>query len=534
MEPSYTGPALSGPRAQVYAAVMFVAATLVSLFSPSGFSLTQVALVRLLGPFTMGRAGAFFAYVDPLLQLASLGLSVWVFYEIGKRVDFQHRPMSFAGLVLAGTFVGDAVGYLTYAPSAGQGWETGFGIIVAWGAGDLTSLLTVLTVAFASFMIPMAGLALSSLRQDSQNGSETVGPREGSSYRGFIVSAFVIAALAVPVSGEAYQALGNLTSKAGSIVIESFDPWRSLISGYIGFLVYPVLLVTTFYFLGRGRAMSWREVPKFSLRVFVAGAGGLLAGLVLSVGIQSGWGVVGSFLLSNLPGHVVFLALNGAILLAVGLASASLGMFREGGHGESASVPRGHSFLPILASLLLVLVVAAAAVASYAYVLDPALSVSNASCSYEPGQAFFLRVVADRSQAPVVSQAATAQLVGACPIVTVCTGQPCPMGTQVIRVLGSWNLVTNSTGYFSVPSRMLGGSSLWFSLTYLGHTYQAKYQICGGGVTMGQISLPSGAVSGREVPADNESVISSGIGQNGTQFTSGCGPSTFSGNATVS
>jgi hypothetical protein len=81
---------------------------------------------------------------------------------------------------------------------------------------------------------------------------------------------------------------------------------------------------------------------------------------------------------------------------------------------------------------------------------------------------------------------------------------------------------------------MLGGSGVWLSLTYLSHTYQAKYPICGGGVTMGQISLPSGAISGKEIPGNNQSVISSGIGQNGTQYSGGCSPSTFGGNATIS
>lgn len=514
---------------------MFVAAILVSL-STSNYSLTQVALIRFIGPFSTGQARFFLPYLDLLLQLVSLVLSVWIFYIIGKRVGFRNRCLSSAGVVLAGTFIGNAIDYLVYAPVAGQGWQTGFGSVVSWGTGDLTSLLTIVTAAVANFMIPIAGLALSSIRQDSLEGFQTDGPSEMGSYRGFFVSAFVITALALPVSGGVFQALGNLTFGTGLVIIESLDPWQSLISGYIGFLVYPVLLMLTFYFLGKGRTLNWSGIPKLWVRTFAAGVGGLLIGLILSVGIQDGWGAVGSFLLANPLGHVMFLAVNGVLILVVGFASATLGSLRGGRSGGSVPVPRGRqSLVPIILSVLLVAIVATAAVASYAYALNPAQSVSNYSCSYEPGQAFYLKVVTDQSQTPVANQPVTAQLMSACPIFTVCTGQgqSCFMGTQVIRTLGSWNFVTNSTGYVSVPSRLLGGSDFWFSLSYLGHSYQARYQICGGGITYARLSLPSGALSGQEVPMGN-SGVGTGSLSNGTQFSTGCNPVSLSGNATIS
>jgi hypothetical protein len=202
------------------------------------------------------------------------------------------------------------------------------------------------------------------------------------------------------------------------------------------------------------------------------------------------------------------------------------------------SVPRPRrNILPILVSVLLVAIVATAAVASYAYALNPALSVSGYSCIYQPGQAFYLKIVADQSQTPIAGQPVRAQLVSACPIFTVCTGgpggPPCSMGTRVIRTLGSWDFVTNSTGYVSVPSASLGGSDLRFSLAYLGHDYQAGYQICGGGVAFARLSLPSGSMSSQEVPAGN-SGVGTGSMSNGTQFSSGCNPVSFTGNATIS
>ena len=538
MESTNSQAALAGLRLQGYAILVFVAAILVSSFSSSDYSTTQVALIRLVGPFTTtGQGRLVLSYVGELIQLASLIVSVWAFYVIGKRVDFRHRCQSFVAIVLVGTFIGNAAAYFVYAPLAGQGWQTGFGSVETWGTGDLTSVLTIATASVASFMIPISGLALSSLRRDSRVGFQTSVPREGPSHRSFFVSAFLIAALAAPVSDEVYRVLGSITSRSGLIVIESFDPWQGLVSGYIGFLVYPVLLLTTFYFLGRDRTMSWSEAPRFGLRTFGAGAAGLLTGLILSVGIQNGWGVVGSFLVSDPLGNIIFLAVNGVLILTVGFASASLGMFRGSSGGAASTPARRRSFIPILVSLFLVAVVATAAVASYAYVLDPALSVSGYSCVYQPGQAFYLKIESDQSQIPISGQPVTAQLVSACPIFTVCVvgtgGPPCSVGTRVIRTLGSWDFVTNSTGYVSIPSGSLGGSDLWLSLAYLGHDYQARYQICGGGVTFASLSLPSGALSGQEVPSGNAGE-GTGSMTNGTQFSTGCNPASFTGNATIS
>jgi len=539
LESTHPEAASEGAGIQSYTILLFVAAILISLFASSDYSISQVALLRLVGPFaTTGQARIVLSYVGQLVQLVSLCISVWVSYAIGKRLDFKDGYLILVAVVLVGTFIGNAADYVLYAPLAGQGWQTGFGSVVTWGTGDLTSVLTIVTASVAGFMIPISGLALSSLRRDSLAGFHTGGQRKESSYNSFFVSAFIITALAAPVSSEVYQALGSLTSRSGLIIIESFDPWQGLISGYIGFLVYPILLLTTFYLLGRGRTMSWREAPKFGLRTFAAGAGGLLTGLILSVGIQNGWGVIGSFLVSDPLGHILFLAVNGALILATGFASASLGMLRGGGSGGEVPTPRRwRSLVPILVSVILVAIVATAAVAAYAYALDPALSVSGYSCTYQQGQAFYLKIAVDQSQAPVADQSVTAQLVSACPIFTVCTvgsgGAPCSTGTRVIRTLGSWGFVTNSTGYVSVPSASLSGSDLWLSLAYQGHNYQARYEICGGGVTLASLSLPSGALSSQEVPAGN-SGVGTGTMNNGTQFSSGCNPASFTGNATIS
>ena len=489
-----------------------------------------------IGPLTTATHRLLVGYVDPLFGLFSLVASVWIFYIIGKRADFKRRPLTFVATSFIGALVGSAVDYYVFAPLAGQGWETGFGYVTTWGTGELTSFLTVLTAAGTSFMIPVAGLALSSLRRNSPESvqSANVGTP---SYRSFLVSVFVIAALALPVSGEVYQALGHLAPGAGSVIVESSDPWRSLVSGYISLLVYPTLLITTYYFLGKGRTMSWGDVPDFGLRVFAAGVGGLLAGLIVSVGIESGWGVLPSFLLSNLPVHLTLLTVNGAFILALGFASASLGIVRGGGSGgmEKASYGR-RNLLSMLATVLLATVVAIAGMATYAYALNPALASSEYSCSYQPGNVLYLRVVSDQGGTPVAGASVSGVLVCLCPVVFSCSGPCNPLfQTSTITKRGDWSFVTNASGYVTVSSSLLGGSGFWFTLTSAGHNYLARYQICAGGTTDGRLSLPSGAISGKEIPGINMSVVSSAIlGQSGTEYISGCSATTFSGNATVS
>ena len=520
----------SGSKNGLLLVVVLLAAFAASMFDSPSLSLTELILARLTSSFTsLSQVQSFDWSVWTVLQLGVLALTVAVFYLIGKKADFAARSLRYAAVVFAGALIGDAVSY--YMLAQPNTYETGFGYVWSFGIGDPSSFLTILAAAVGSFMIPVAGLGLSSLRQGRTGGTvqPDAGPRRLSP-RAFFAAGFVIAALALPVSAAVFQALGYQSTGSG-LIIEGFDPWRSLISGYSGFLVYPVLLITTFYFLGKGRSLVWKDVPCFGVWMFVAGAAGLLAGIMLSVSIQEPGGVARVFSQSNLPGLSSTLIVDGLLFTVVGLASASLGVF-----GRATAAPRTRSnLLPVGLSVLLVVMVVVAGMASYAYALSPYLGESKYTCAYQPGAALYLKVVSDQSQSPVSGLPATGELQSLCPVITECTGQgPCQSAPMTIRTLGAWSFVTNSTGYVSVPSQMLGGSGFWFDLTYQGHGYQARLPVCGGGTTFAQLDLPSGAISGREIPANNGSVVSSVIGQNGTQFTSGCGATTFSSSATKS
>jgi hypothetical protein len=161
------------------------------------------------------------------------------------------------------------------------------------------------------------------------------------------------------------------------------------------------------------------------------------------------------------------------------------------------------------------------------------------TCSYQPGGGFYLQVLSDTTSTSLPGLAVSGQLVSGCPILTSCSGQPgggvpsCPSIFPTISYLGKWSFVTNGTGYVYVPGSDLGGSAFWFNLTYSGRSYLAKSQMCNGGVTFMQLSLPSGVISAHEVPA-NSGGVNAGQEPNGVQTIQGCDPVTSSGIATIS
>jgi hypothetical protein len=482
---------------------------------------------------------AAYSALELLLQWSSLIVSVLAFYLIGRRADFSGRSLLLVSLCFVGALVGNTIGFYCDSPSfaGGSSWEVGFGYVRSYGLPDPTTALSILTGAGRSFMIPVAGLALSNLERDSsiERGPEASdAQRTLTSFNRFAIAGFVVAALALPVEGSVYQALGYGSSSNGSAIVQTLDPWRSLISGYVGFLVYPALLISVFYFLGRNSHISWVGLPKFGLGVFVAGIAGLLMGIVANTVIQTPGELSMVLSETNLPRLIIGAVADGGIFLVIGLGSACLGGVRASDReGKAPPLGRG-SFISIALSVLLVILVAISGVAAYSLYLNPRLSEPNSSCLYQPGAAFYLKVVSDQTQSPLPGQPVTGQLVSGCPVITTCTGPLiCPPVPETIRTLGNWDFVTNATGVVPVPASMLAGSDLWFSLTYMGHAYQAKFQICGGGITLAQLSLPSGATSGEEVPINGEGV-SAQIAPNGTQIIQGCNPVNFSGNATIS
>lgn len=161
------------------------------------------------------------------------------------------------------------------------------------------------------------------------------------------------------------------------------------------------------------------------------------------------------------------------------------------------------------------------------------------TCSYEPGSGFYLQVLSDANGTPLPGLDVSGELVSGCPVVGSCTGQggagapSCPPPFETATSLGRWSFVTNGTGYVYVPGSELGGSAFWFNLSYGGRSYLAKSQVCNGGITDMQLSLPSGAISAHEVPGAPGGVTAAQQ-PNGVQTLEGCNAVTFSGTAVIS
>ena len=207
-----------------------------------------------------------------------------------------------------------------------------------------------------------------------------------------------------------------------------------------------------------------------------------------------------------------------------------------GGIASMSELPT-RSRMPLVAAMITAVVVLAG-FSLYYFSLASNTQAQQYSCAYQPGGGFYLQVLSDTNAKPLSGLGVSGQLVSGCPVVGSCSGLPgagapsCQPPPMTISYLGKWSFVTNGTGYIYVPGSDLGGSAFWFNLTYSGKSYLAKSQICNGGVTFMQLSLPSGAISAHEVPGSPG--VTAGEGPNGMQTIQGCNPVTFQGNAAIS
>jgi len=195
--------------------------------------------------------------------------------------------------------------------------------------------------------------------------------------------------------------------------------------------------------------------------------------------------------------------------------------------------------VPIVAVAIIAAVVVLAGFSLYYLSLGSNAQEQHYTCSFEPGSGFYLQVISDTNASPLAGITVSGELVSGCPVVGACSGQPgagvasCPPPRETVTSLGKWSFVTNGTGYVYVPGSNLAGNVFWFNLTYDGKSYLAKSQICNGGVTDMQLSLPSGATSGHEVPG-NTGGVTAGQQPDGVQTVQGCNHVTFQGSATIS
>jgi len=180
-------------------------------------------------------------------------------------------------------------------------------------------------------------------------------------------------------------------------------------------------------------------------------------------------------------------------------------------------VPRGNHKRTLLIVVVASVIIVAGSVGYYYGVYAPAKD-----CVHSSGDGLYLHLVSNTTGSSLANLTVKGQLVMSC--------QP---SSGNIQTLGTWNFQTNGTGFVSVPSSDLSGMGFWFTFTYGGSTYLAKSPVCGEGVTYVQLNLPSGSLSGKEVPSTNTGVVVS-QGANGIQTTTGCNAINWQGNATIS
>ena len=222
-----------------------------------------------------------------LWQLAFTVVMLYVFYKVGERVDFPGTYRRLAFMAFVGALIGNLPGLYVYNFNVynngpfigfGQEWGYGFGYVTSFGIAEPSSLIDLLTAAVASFMIPLAGLALAHFRLQFLSPAGDVSPGEGPKKTRGPLSPFVVTFLVVV----AFLPVTRIASSLFATAPPPTFPYRftiqQLIPGYAGFLVYPFLLLVAFYAMGATLDMGlWgaRSFRRFALSVFEGAVAGL-------------------------------------------------------------------------------------------------------------------------------------------------------------------------------------------------------------------------------------------------------------------
>jgi hypothetical protein len=222
-----------------------------------------------------------------LWQLAVTVLMVFVFYKVGERLDFFSSYRRLAVLAFAGALIGNLPGFYVYQNFffGGVGWTDGFGYVSSYGVVEPSGLIDLLTAAVASFLIPLAGLALASFRLQLLSPEAVADGDQKAPHilpLSFALS-FALVGAALPV-----ESLVRVLF-VGALPPFPFNPSQAfldeLVPGYAGFLVYPLLLLLTFYLMGRRLDLGdWgvRRFRGFALSVFAGAVISLFVGDVVS------------------------------------------------------------------------------------------------------------------------------------------------------------------------------------------------------------------------------------------------------------
>ena len=315
------------PRLGVdYALVLLAAVVFSALLSYSYGALLPTnadGLLSLL--FGRGAVLAFESYASTL-DAALVALELFVFYELGKRLDFKSQYWKLSAISLAGSLIGNLPGFFeSVSYQSGSGWQMGFGYVASFGLAEPSSILDLLTAAVGVFMIPVAGLALSHVFE-RRDVAGSPGRRASSIFSSEIsIVSFAIVVLALPVADIANILISRAYPHPFVPGIAP-SPWVDLAGGLVGFIVYPGLFLTAFYFLGKRLVSGSIPVKEFLESVFVSSVAGLLIGSFLNV-LVANPSSLGRFLAAgDLAKLAVFVAAAGVSVSALALGAASLGL----------------------------------------------------------------------------------------------------------------------------------------------------------------------------------------------------------------
>jgi hypothetical protein len=260
-------------------------------------------------------------------QLAVAVAMVFIFCEIGKRLDFASHYRLLAGLAFVGALIGNLPGFYLYTANwpGAYVWQSGFGYVQSFGLPEPSSVIELLTSAVSAFMIPLAGMATAYFRFQHATVSDSQTDSTADSKTRFPLPVFsialVISLIVYPVTEIVYRAL-PLQPHAP---FQTPNLMTEMIPGYVGFLVYPVLFLGGFYLIGRKLDPSEDGITRFGAALFLGAIIGLFLGTFLGDYIANPSTISGFLARINLSDTFVFLVSNGILVAILGFAATSLG-----------------------------------------------------------------------------------------------------------------------------------------------------------------------------------------------------------------
>jgi hypothetical protein len=314
-------------RGNVYPAMVFLLMIPLASFISNSFPIIGVVSLAT-GGNLLGNNGPYVTAAQLVLVLAIF----FIFYQIGKKIDFAANYRLRAVLSFAGALIGNLPGFYLFstASSNDKVWNLGFGYVFSLGISEPSAILGLLTAAIAAFMIPLAGLALAYFRFQQVPVSHGQGDstEKYSSLSPFLVASFVLAALAFPV----IELVQRLFIPALPPPTPPGSFFNELVPGYVGFIVYPMLFLVAFYLIGRRLQLDGSVLRRFALSVFVSAAAGLFVGFLIGAYIAGPSAVANFFGLLSLETLSVYLVADGIFVVILGLGVASLGFVRGARH----------------------------------------------------------------------------------------------------------------------------------------------------------------------------------------------------------